>query len=91
MWCRGNIRVCQSLDTSSILVIRSRGPVAQLGERLSYTEDVAGISFGDASRTSPAGITKNTGVSPNGIGYRSSKSICVGSSPTTPARYGSVA
>ena len=29
------------------------------------------------------------GVSPNRIGHRSSKSVCVGSSPTTPAYVGS--
>jgi hypothetical protein len=40
----------QRLCTSSNLVIRSCGSVAQLVERLSYTEDVAGSSL--------AGITK---------------------------------
>jgi hypothetical protein len=39
-------------------IARSCGPVAQLEERLSYKEDVVGISFGDARRTSPTGITK---------------------------------
>lgn len=39
-------------------ITRSRGSVAQLGERLSYKEDVAGISYGDAARASPAGTTK---------------------------------
>jgi hypothetical protein len=37
-----SIWVCQSQRTGSNPVIRLRSPVAQLGERLSYKEEVAG-------------------------------------------------
>ena len=76
LWCNGSIRVFQTHGTSSSLVNRSFSPVTQLGECLSYKEEVVGSIPARATNLWECCLMDKASIS---------KSSNVGSTPTTPA------